>query len=373
MNKYIKPYICIGLVFFILLTVSFQSVYAAVNETVLEKGMTGSAVTILQKNLGQLGYFSQNPTGYFGDATEAAIFEFQKKYGLAPDGKVGADTSSKLDGLLNAVKTRTVLINGMSNPSVTALQRDLKQLGYFSLNPTGYYGNATEAAVIKLQKKYGMNPDGRVGSNTYTKIDILLKRITPVKIVVDPGHGGIDSGASKGKVVESEVTLSISKKLKAYLDAGGYDVLLTRSKDISLDSLSNNGKTRQERDLNARSNMINENSAKLFVSIHVDSYPEIPSFTGSTVYYNNKYPKSKELAQNIQKALNNITAKNFKRQAHDCQVADYYVLRNSDVPGVLVETAFITNTKERQLLATDDYRNKIAQAIMTGIQNTKIN
>lgn len=266
-----------------------------------------------------------------------------------------------------------VLKKGMNGTAVTILQKDLKQLGFFNQNPTGYYGDITEAAVIKFQKKYGITPDGRAGTNTYNKIDILLKRIEPVKIVVDPGHGGIDTGTSKGNIVESEVTLSISKKIKTYLDAEGYNVILTRSKDTALDSLSVSGENRQEKDLNARTNMINKSGAELFVSVHVDSLPGSPSTTGSTVYYNDKYTKSRELAQNIQKALNNVTVSNLKRQTRNSQAADYYVLCNSNVPGVLVETAFITNIKELQLLATDDFRNKIAKAISTGIKNTKMN
>lgn len=373
MPKYIKRYIFIGLMFLILYALSFQSAFAAPYNTVLEKGMTGLSVTTLQKNLSQLGYFSQNATGYFGDATETAIIEFQKKNGLVADGKVGDSTFGKLNSLLNAKKNSTALVNGMRSPEVTTLQRYLKRLGYFPLEPTGYYGDATEAAVIKFQKQYGMTPDGRVGAITYDQIKTLLKQIVPLKIVVDPGHGGIDSGASKGNVVESEVTLSISKKLKTNLEEYGYSAILTRSKDTALDSLSDNGKTRQERDLNARVNIIDNSGAKLFVSIHVNSHPDFPSSTGSVVYYNDKYPKSRELARNIQKALNSITAGNLKRQAHNSEISDFYVLRNSNLPGVLVETAFISNTKERQLLATDEYRNKITNAIMTGILNTKVN
>ena len=373
MNKYIKRYICMGLAFFMLFTVSPQIACAGANSPFLEKGMSGTAVTTLQKNLKQLGFFNQNSTGYYGGLTEAAVINFQKKYGLAPDGKVGESSNNKLSGLLNAVKNRPVLKKGVTSPDVTSLQRDLKQLGFFTMNPTGYYGDITEAATIKFQKKYGIAPDGMAGTDTYKKIDILLKRIEPVKVIIDPGHGGIDVGTSKGNVVESEVTLSISKKIKTYLDAEGYDVTLTRSKDTALDSLSVSGETRQEKDLNARTNIINKSGAELFVSIHVNSSTDSPSATGSVVYYNDKYAKSRELAQNIQKALNSVTASNLKRQTHDSQAADYYVLCNSNVPGVLVETAFITNTKELQLLATNDFRNKITNAISTGIENTNFN
>lgn len=371
--NYIKRHLFIGFIFFMLFVVPLETSFAAVNSTILQKGSTGPAVTILQNKLNQIEYLEHSPTGFFGDMTETAVIKFQKQHHLLPDGIVGEATYSKINSLLNTAKNRPMLIKGMNGPAVNALQRDLKQLGYFSLAPTGYYGTATEDAVIKFQKKYNLVPDGKVGESTYKRIDIILKRIVPIKIVIDPGHGGIDSGASKGNVVESEVTLSISKKLQAYLASDGYDVILTRNKDISLDSLSSNGKTRQERDLNARTTIINNNDVQLFVSIHVDSYPAYPSMTGSIVYYNSKFPKSIELAQNIQRQLNCMKSGSFKRQAHNSEPSNFYVLRNSDVPGVLVETAFISNTKERQLLATDDYRNKIAKAILSGIEMTQFN
>lgn len=263
---------------------------------------------------------------------------------------------------------KPILKKGMSGIQVTQLQKNLKKLGYFTSNPTGVFGDITESSVKKFQQKYRIPITGVVAALTYNKLDILLKRADPIKIVVDPGHGGIDIGTSKDSVIESKVDLSISKKLKSFLDSDIYSAVLTRSTDIALDSRSNNGDTRQERDLNARTNIINKSGAKLFVSIHVNSYPESPSTNGSIVYYNDKYPQSRVLAQDIQKALNNLKIRNLKRQTNNSQTADYYVLKNSNIPGVIVETAFITNVKERQLLATDSFREKIAKAISTGIK-----
>ena len=370
MGKKTTVYRNLVLVLLLSLFFSLQPAYAVSDDTVLKKDMSGGRVAELQKGLKQLGFFSQSPTGYYGEVTEAAVIDFQKEYGLAADGMAGESTFDKLNNLLEEVTNRPLLKKGMNSPQVAALQSDLKQLGFFALNPTGYYGDATEDAVVKLQKKHGMDPDGKVGTDTYKRIDILLKRVESVKIVVDPGHGGIDVGASKGNILESEVNLSVSKKLKAYLEEYGYEVTLTRSKDIALDSLSKVGRTRQERDLNARTNIIGESGAELFVSIHVNSLPESPSTSGSIVYYNDKYPGSRELAQNLQKALNSVTASGLKRQSHDCEKAEYYILRNSTVPGVLVETAFVTNKKERELLATDSFREKLAKAILAGIEKT---
>lgn len=66
----------------------------------------------------------------------------------------------------------------MSGDTVTKLQKDLKTLGFMSISPTGYYGDITEAAIIKFQKKYGLTPDGVAGTQTLGKIDKLSGRTT---------------------------------------------------------------------------------------------------------------------------------------------------------------------------------------------------
>jgi N-acetylmuramoyl-L-alanine amidase len=189
------------------------------------------------------------------------------------------------------------------------------------------------------------------------------------EIVIDPGHGGIDTGVDKGSVIESEVTLDVSQKMKAYLEEKSHSVELTRSSDISLYPLSNMSGTQQRRELDARVNIINKSQAKIFVSIHVNSYPEYPDMSGSIVYYNTLTPQSWELSDCIQKQLNGISAANFIREPHDPQEADFYLLKNSGIPGVLVETAFITNSKERKLLSQDNFRSQIAKAVADGIES----
>lgn len=190
-----------------------------------------------------------------------------------------------------------------------------------------------------------------------------------VKIVIDPGHGGKDTGTEKKHVIESEVTLDISKKLKTCLEDKSYIVELTRDSDMSLYTLSNIKDTMQRRELDARTSIINKSEANIFVSIHVNSYPKYPNMSGSIVYYNPLVPESKALANSIQKQLNSIDITSFNRDSHNTQEADFYLLKNADIPGVLVETAFITNTNDRKLLTQDDFRIKIAQAVANGIGN----
>ena len=209
----------------------------------------------------------------------------------------------------------------------------------------------------------------KISQNTSSSLQNDSSIGQTTKIMIDPGHGGTDSGVDKGHIIESEVALDISKKLKTYLEDKSFIVEMTRSTDISLYKLSSIAGTLQRRELDARTNIINESGAKIFVSIHVNSYPEYPNMSGSIVYYNPLMPQSKELSSCIQKQLNGINVVNFKRDTHNTQEADFYLLKSSNIPGVLVETAFMTNQNERKLLSQDDFRSQIAKAVADGTDN----
>lgn len=187
-------------------------------------------------------------------------------------------------------------------------------------------------------------------------------------IVIDAGHGGIDGGTGYNGFLEKEINLSIAKRVNSMLTAKGFTVIMTRDEDISMDNLSEVGGGRHQRDLSARVGIINESMAQLFVSIHVNSNYNNPKADGSIVFYNNKYTQTKELAYCIQRSLNNMLADGCKRTIHDPQAAEYFILKNARLPGVIVETAFISNKRERELLITDEFRDSIAQSLVNGIE-----
>jgi N-acetylmuramoyl-L-alanine amidase len=192
------------------------------------------------------------------------------------------------------------------------------------------------------------------------------------KIVVDPGHGGYDPGVVLSGIIEKKVSLDISMRLVHYLGQSGNKVIMTRNIDTALYKLSNKGSSLKTRDLNARVNIINNSSAKLFISIHVDSVISYKKCTGSIVYYDSRSSKSKALAESIQSSLNKVIMNNQKRHLHTARPANFYILRRTGIPGVLIETAFITNRSERTLLKNEVFKNKLALAIANGIKNSKI-
>jgi N-acetylmuramoyl-L-alanine amidase len=211
-----------------------------------------------------------------------------------------------------------------------------------------------------------------------SEINRFIKNIShgsshlPKTIVIDPGHGGIDSGTMKNGLLEKDITLSIAKKLQAYLKYEGYVVMMTRVSDIYLSSHSNVSGSDERKDLDARVNFAKLNNAKLFISIHVDSLPGYPEQSGSVVYYYPKLIQSKILATNIQNSLNRVQTGDKPRTKNVIQEADFYVLKNSEIPSVLVETAYITNKQEQKLLSKDEFKEKLAKAVSEGIKNSKL-
>ena len=186
-------------------------------------------------------------------------------------------------------------------------------------------------------------------------------------VVIDPGHGGVDGGTGGGGMLEKDINLDIAKRLKSVLEGKGYRVTMTRETDTSLDKQNSASKSRHKRDLIARTDIINSSNAPVFLSIHVNSNFNMPSMDGSYVFYYGKSEKSRALAEHVQNALNGITVQGKGRTENPPLKGRYHVLLNSKIPGILVETAFISNDRERQLLKTPEFRQQLAEAIGEGI------
>ena len=227
---------------------------------------------------------------------------------------------------------------------------------------------------------------------------IPMKKGARKTIVVDPGHGGKDPGASDNGVTEKNVNLAIGLELQQVLMARGYNVIMTRNTDVYLK-------------LQERTDIANNANADLFVSIHVNALPSKKSMTGFEIYImalptdkdamnlakieNREYVEGKGLdTENVDRrtemllrilgdmqqnnkisestefaaALYNAGARNGLPMRRVAQ-APFFVLRGAGMPAVLLETGFVTNAAESQLLTTQAYQQKIANAMAEGIIN----
>ncbi len=188
-------------------------------------------------------------------------------------------------------------------------------------------------------------------------------------ITIDPGHGGIDGGSSSAGILEKNINLQVSLKLNNILKNKGINVVMTRNKDISLESKSNIKASRYRRDLNARKKIIDNNKSAAFVSLHVDAHKQ-PSARGVRIFYYPTSEKSKNLAKNICNKINKIVFDDFlntKDAKAIIQTGNYYLLRESKSPGVIVEIGFITNPIDNKLIQNQDYQYKMTKAIAEGL------
>jgi N-acetylmuramoyl-L-alanine amidase len=193
-----------------------------------------------------------------------------------------------------------------------------------------------------------------------------------VKIVLDAGHGGLDGGASKGDVIEKEITLAITKKVERQLTRLGAEVILTRSTDgdvLSEHAPSEEFPTNRERkkqDIYLRETLVKKHDPDLFVTIHANAIPN-GKWRGAQVFYHKDgHPNGEILARSVQNSIRE-TMENTDREA--LSIKQVYLLKKVDMPAVLVETGFISNEEERQLLSTESYQDKMAFAIVRGIEN----
>ena len=170
-----------------------------------------------------------------------------------------------------------------------------------------------------------------------------------IKIILDAGHGGIDSGCEFDNVFEKDITLSVTLALKEKLEGIGIDVVLTRADDQAVD-------------LDDRCVIANASGADLLVSIHCNSYTSA-SVKGFEGYYLNGDLDGKRLAELVLSAAKSdprITTRNVKEDT-------FRVLRKTTMPAALFEIGYLSNETERAELQTGEYQAAIVQAIFDGI------
>jgi N-acetylmuramoyl-L-alanine amidase len=191
-------------------------------------------------------------------------------------------------------------------------------------------------------------------------------------VVLDPGHGGEDSGAMCSGVMEKDLTLDIARRVDRLLDSEGVATLMTRVGD-SYVSLAD------------RAAFGNRATGSIFISIHFNEDNK-PVASGVETYYaahqlnsgstfaswlpffsrppsNSPKPESQSLAGFIQEALVART----RSVDRGTQARQFFVIANVTSPAVLIEAGFITNKDELSKLVSEDYRDQLAAAVADGV------
>lgn len=208
-------------------------------------------------------------------------------------------------------------------------------------------------------------------TNASERSFFMPEPLAGVKIVLDPGHGGQDGGASKGDVIESHITLAIAGKVEHRLKKLGAEVVMTRTKagDV-IDERQPEAdyqtlRERKREDLFLREKFVNDEKPDIFITIHANAIPETKWRGAQVFYHKDGHVEGEILAKAIQQSIRD-TLQNTEREA--LSIKQVYLLKKVEVPSVLVETGFISNDEERALLVDDNYQDKMASAIVEGVQ-----
>ena len=303
------------------------------------------------------------------------------------------------------------------SPQVFALLpvAEYKHRLVIDLFPAGQGSNAPvqaeeDDALMALLKDYNSGKVTKDGSTTVTaqtnipKPEEARPKATPqnksalnrkVVVVIDPGHGGEDPGAiGPSGLKEKNVVLAISRELKKKLDAAGYKTHMTRNQDVFIP-------------LSVRVATARKLQADLFISVHADAFTS-PSARGTGVYalstsgatsaqarYLADTQNAADLVGGVKKVGNRNVDQTILDMTQTATVRDslvlgkhvlsalgninklhkghvdqagFAVLKAPDIPSILVETAFISNPEEEQLLAGNAFRNQVAEAISGGVK-----
>ncbi|MBS1705903.1 MAG: N-acetylmuramoyl-L-alanine amidase [Armatimonadetes bacterium] len=203
---------------------------------------------------------------------------------------------------------------------------------------------------------YKVSADGKMLSLALVKPRVADGSMRGKVIVVDAGHGGTDSGATASSAKEKNLTLKIARNVGEELSGLGVAVIMTRTDDIKVP-------------LTERADIANRSNADLFVSIHINSN-DVGNSSGVIIFYHGGSSVSKLLAQTIASQVAKVSGLPDWGAMSDKKIyqSGFSVLRNTKMPGVLCELGFISNSKDRARMLTEDFQVSVAKAIVQGIK-----
>jgi len=182
-------------------------------------------------------------------------------------------------------------------------------------------------------------------------------------IIIDAGHGGTDGGAvGADNILEKEINLSIALKLKRLFKMANCEVILTRETDIMLND--DGVKKRKASDLSNRVKIANKYPDAIFISIHMNKFPQEQS-KGMQIFFSENNLDSANLAELLKK--NNRAYLHPENNREIKRGKNIFVLENIKNIGILVECGFLSNYEEAHMLTTDDYQNKLAKIIFASV------
>ncbi len=189
-------------------------------------------------------------------------------------------------------------------------------------------------------------------------------------IVIDPGHGGEDGGCVSDKgILEKNLNLSVGEKVSVILNSMGYNTIMTRSSDKMLYDMYGDDYTGKKKTYDLKNRLIfaRENSADIFVSIHMNKFPQ-SKYSGLQVYYSGNHTDSQVLASAIKEYNKLYLQKDNERETKRADTS-IYLLHRMEVPAVLIECGFLSNEAETLKLTDEDYQKELSFMIASALMS----
>lgn len=184
-------------------------------------------------------------------------------------------------------------------------------------------------------------------------------------IIIDAGHGGDDGGAVANNLTEKDINLKISQILSDMFVSNGYNVIMSRSSDNSIESFGTTLRERKVSDMKNRLEIYNSDENNIVISIHQNKF-EIEKYSGAQIFYSPNNEKSSVLAENVKSSIVSLIQPENTRECKQA-TKDIYLLYNSKVPSIIVECGFLSNYEEAQKLNTEIYQKQMAYSIYLGV------
>lgn len=348
----------------------------------LRRGQRDIAVAEIRARLARMGFAVESlDEEFFDDKLDAAIRTFQQARGLNPDGIVGPLTLARIEEARWSLGDRVLQFiphQLMRGEDVVTLQQRLTTLGFDLGKVDGLFGIRTDKALKEFQQSVGIEVDGILGAETFKAFERLARTVTGGRseklrqsvlldsirtgiagktIVIDPGHGGSDTGVSGFGIYEANVVSAIAHKLQGKLSAFGASVALTRPLIHSTNPTENE-----------RANLCNDINADFVISLHCDVATSKDARGIAIFHFGSELGGWSHAGQ---RAAGRVHAAVLEHtHAADCKVhaRTWEILRLTRMPAIRVEVGYLSNEEEAQLLTNATYQDELAQGISEGIQ-----
>jgi N-acetylmuramoyl-L-alanine amidase len=352
----------------------------------------GPAVAQIRDHLALLGLLTHEPAerteaqwdAVFDAEVEHAVRTFQQERGLIADGVVGPSTWRRLEGARWALGDRVLRYGArhmQHGDDVTALQRRLHDLGFDPGRIDGIFGPDTDHALKELQRNLGIPADGLCGPVTFRALDRLARTVVGGDphhireaerlhrsgpglggkvIVIDPGHGGDDTGVRANGLVEAEVVADLASRIEGRLGALGVSAFLTRGTSTDRPAL-----TEIE-----RAAFANDVDADLVISLHTDGHNSPRAHGVATFYYGTSGDHS------VHSVIGEAFAELVQREiVHRTDLLDgrtdaktWDILQRTRMPAVRIDVGYLTHAGDAARLADPSLRDTIAEAVLVALQ-----